>query len=187
MMVGSWPCKVSSEIHVNGRRVSEPVQKDKGKATILESEDVKDQKRTRMVLSKGHEVVGPGYSRLSGDAARVMDRGRESDNLNRVGRVHQEYSTDRRIDRVTQDSWCNWDGYSGQQIDWVTRESRGSRDGSSGQQTYWVTQVSQGNRDSNPKLGNSSRVNRVGNMEQKKEVPVSLLTWKAGLRKIQLT
>jgi hypothetical protein len=31
MMVGSWPCKVSSEIHINGRRVSEPVHEDKGK------------------------------------------------------------------------------------------------------------------------------------------------------------
>jgi hypothetical protein len=28
-----------------------------------------------VVLSKGHEVVGPGYSRLTGAAAKVMDRG----------------------------------------------------------------------------------------------------------------
>jgi hypothetical protein len=42
MMVGSWPCKVLSEIHIDGRRVSELVQKDKGKATVLESEDEKD-------------------------------------------------------------------------------------------------------------------------------------------------
>jgi hypothetical protein len=28
-MVGSWPCKVSSEIHINGQRVSEQVREDK--------------------------------------------------------------------------------------------------------------------------------------------------------------
>jgi hypothetical protein len=28
-----------------------------------------------VVLSKGHEVVGPGYSRLTGAATMVMDRG----------------------------------------------------------------------------------------------------------------
>jgi hypothetical protein len=50
------------------------VREDKGKATILELEDEKDLKRTHMVLSKGHEMVGPSYSRLSGDGARVMDR-----------------------------------------------------------------------------------------------------------------
>jgi hypothetical protein len=88
MMAGSWSCKVSSEIHVNLRRVSESVRKDKGKVTVPKLEDEKDPKRTHMVLSKGHEVVRPGYSRLSGDAARVMDRGRESNNPNQVGRVH---------------------------------------------------------------------------------------------------
>jgi hypothetical protein len=39
-----------------------------GKATVLESDDEKDLKRTRRVLSKGHEVVELGYSRLLGDA-----------------------------------------------------------------------------------------------------------------------
>jgi hypothetical protein len=87
MMVGLWTCKISSEIHINGRRVSKPVQKDKGKAMVSESEDENDLKRTRMVLSMDRQVVGLGYSRLSGDAARVADRGRESDNPNWVGRV----------------------------------------------------------------------------------------------------
>jgi hypothetical protein len=95
MMVGSWPCKVSSKIHINGRCVSELVQKDMGRATVLESEDEKDPKRSRMVLSKGHEVVRPSYSRLSGDAARAGDRGEESGILNWVGRVHREYDTGR--------------------------------------------------------------------------------------------
>jgi hypothetical protein len=63
-MVGSWPFTVSSKVHKNGQHVSEPVQEGKGKTTIPESEDEKDPKRTRMMLSKGHEVVGSGYSRL---------------------------------------------------------------------------------------------------------------------------
>jgi hypothetical protein len=66
--------------------------------TVLESEDEKDPKRASMVLSKGHEVVGSGYSRLSGDAARVVDKGGESGNPNWV---HREYNTNQRTDRVT--------------------------------------------------------------------------------------
>jgi hypothetical protein len=42
MMVGLWPCKVSSEIHINGRRVSESVREDKGKTMATELEDEKD-------------------------------------------------------------------------------------------------------------------------------------------------
>jgi hypothetical protein len=177
MMVGSWPCTVSSEVQINGRCVSELARKDNSKATILESEDEKDPKRARMVLSKGLEVVGPGYSRLSGDAARVTDRVEESGNPNRVNRVRREYDMDQRTDQVTQDSRGNRDGYSGRradrvtrdspgnqdydssrQTDWVTRDSRGNRGGGSGQHVDRVTRVSRGNRDSNPKSGNSSRV-----------------------------
>jgi hypothetical protein len=81
MMVGSWPCKVSSEIHINGKHVSEPVRKDKGKVMVPKSEDEKDPKRACMVLSKGHEVARLGYSRLLRDAARATNRGEESGNL----------------------------------------------------------------------------------------------------------
>jgi hypothetical protein len=109
--------------------------------TVLESEDEKDPKRTHRVLSKGREVVGPGYSRLPGDAARVMDRG-ELGKPNRVDRVHREYDTDRRTGRVTQDR-------------------RGNRDSGSGQQANRVTRAGQGNRDSNPKLGNSSGLTKL--------------------------
>jgi hypothetical protein len=44
VMVGSWLCKVSFEVHINGRRVSELVWKDKGKVMVSESEDEKDLK-----------------------------------------------------------------------------------------------------------------------------------------------
>jgi hypothetical protein len=101
---------VSSEVHINGRHVSEPVREDKGKATVPESKDEKDPKRTHRVLSKGCDVVGPSYSRLSGDDARVADRGGESGNPNRVDRVRREYDTDWQTDRVTQDSRGNQDG-----------------------------------------------------------------------------
>jgi hypothetical protein len=76
-----------------------------GKATVLESDDEKDLKRTRRVLSKGHEVVELGYSRLLGDAARVTDRGGVSGNPNRVDRFHKENNTDRWTDQVTWDYW----------------------------------------------------------------------------------
>jgi hypothetical protein len=82
MMVGSWPCRVSSEVHINGRRVSDPVCEDKGKAVATGQEDEKDPKRARVVLSQGCEVVGLGYSKLSSVAAMETDKGRRSDNLN---------------------------------------------------------------------------------------------------------
>jgi transketolase N-terminal domain/subunit len=40
----------------------------------LEPEDKKDPKRARVVLSKGHEVVGSDYSRVTGVAANVTPR-----------------------------------------------------------------------------------------------------------------
>jgi hypothetical protein len=115
MMVGSWPCKVLSEIHINGRCVSEPVHEDKGKTMATESEDEKDSKRGSVVLSKGHQVVGPGYSSLTGAAAKLTDRGENLGNpsrVNRVSKMEQHYpsrvsqvsqnsSTDRRADRVS--------------------------------------------------------------------------------------
>jgi hypothetical protein len=113
MMVDLWPCKVSSEIHINGRRVSEPIREDKGKTTATEPEDEKDPKRARVVMSKGCEVVGLGYSRLTGDAAKVMDRGK---NLGNPSRVSHDNSTD----RVSQDN--NMD----RQVDWVGRVSQNS-------------------------------------------------------------
>jgi hypothetical protein len=33
--VGSWLCRVSSEVHINGQRVSDPVREDKGKAAAM--------------------------------------------------------------------------------------------------------------------------------------------------------
>jgi hypothetical protein len=93
---------------------------------VPESEDEKDSKRARMVLSMGHEVVRPGYSKLLGDAARVVGRGEESGNPNRVDWVCWEYDTDRRTDRVTQDSRSNQGKYLGRWVDRVTQDSRGN-------------------------------------------------------------
>jgi hypothetical protein len=82
VMVGSWPCKVSSEIHINGRRVSEPVREDAGKTMAPEPVDNRNPKRARVVLSKGREVVGMGYSRVT-DVAGAANSG----NHDRVIRV----------------------------------------------------------------------------------------------------
>jgi hypothetical protein len=85
MMVGSWPCKVLSEIHIDGRRVSELVQKDKGKATVLESEDEKDPREHAWCCPRVARWSGWVTQGVSGDATRVVDRRQESGNLSRVG------------------------------------------------------------------------------------------------------
>jgi hypothetical protein len=93
-MVGSWPCKVSSEIHINGRRVSEPVHEDKGNTMAPEPEDRKDPKRACVVLSKGREVIIPGYSRVIGVAAKVANKKENSGNhgrVNRFSKTEQHY------------------------------------------------------------------------------------------------
>jgi hypothetical protein len=139
-----------------------------------------------MVLSKGHMVVRPGYSRLSGDVARVADRGGESGKPNQVDWVCREYDMDRQTDRVTWDSRDNRDGYLSWWIDWATRDNQGNRDGGSGQQANQVTRVSQGNRDGNPKSGNYSWVTE-NLVLQKARVQRSRLTRKTWLRRTRLT
>jgi transketolase N-terminal domain/subunit len=52
--------------------------------TATEPEDEKDPKRARVVLSKGREVVGLGYSRLIDAAAKVTDMKENSGNHNQV-------------------------------------------------------------------------------------------------------
>jgi hypothetical protein len=58
-----------------------------------------------VVLSKGHEVVGSGYSRLIGVAAKVSDRGENSGNssrVNQVSKMEQHYLS--RVSQVNQNS-----------------------------------------------------------------------------------
>jgi hypothetical protein len=121
-MVGSWP-----------------VREDKGKTTATEPEDEKDLERACVVLSKGHKVVGPGYSRLKGAAAKVTDKGENSGNssqVNRVSKMEQHYPS------------------------WVSRVNQNS---STDQRACQVNQVSQvGNM--KQKIGGSSR---VGNTESR--------------------
>jgi hypothetical protein len=156
VMVGSWPCKVSSEIHINGRRISQPVREDKGKTIATEPEDKKDPKRACVMLSKGHEVVGPGYSRLTSAATKVTDRGENSGNPNRVNQVsktEQHYP-----------SRVNW--VSQMEQHYQRRVSRVSHDNSTDRQAYRVSQVSQ-NSSTDQQADRVSRVNRVGNTKQK--------------------
>jgi hypothetical protein len=68
--------------------------KIKGKLTAPELEDRKDPKRACVVLSKGHEVVGPGYSRVTGVVAKVTDKRENSGNhgrVNWVSKTEQHY------------------------------------------------------------------------------------------------
>jgi hypothetical protein len=183
-MVGSWPCKVSSEVHINGRCVSEPFREDKIKMTATKPEYRKDLKRARLVLSKGHEVVGPGYSRVTSVAAEVTNKRGNSGNYsrvtrvseteqcysNRVGRVtrvSQNSNMDRQADRVSWDTWVSQNSSIDQQEDRVSQVTRVSPNSSLDRWTDWVS--------------------RVGDTEQKMGGSSWLLTRKAGLHKIWLT
>jgi hypothetical protein len=173
MVVSSWPCNVLSEIHINGRRVSEPVHEDKGKTTAPESKDRKDPKRECVVLSKGLEVVGPGYSRVTGVAVKVTDKRENSGNhdlVNRVSKTEQHYPS--RVNRVSQNS--NTD----RQADQVGQTTWDSPNSSMDQQTYQVSRV--GNTE-HKKRGSS----RVANMEV--WVIENSANTGAGLWKIRLT
>jgi hypothetical protein len=127
MMVGSWPCKVSSEIDINGRRINEPVCEDNGKMTAPKPKDKRDLKKARVVLSKGREVVGTGYSSVTGVAAKVTDKSKNSDNHDWVNQISQNSIMDRHADQVSR-------------VGQVTRVSPNSST------DQWTDQVSQVNR-----------------------------------------
>jgi hypothetical protein len=167
-MVGSWPCKVLFEVHINGQHVSEPVREDKGKTTATEPKDGKDPKRARVVLSKGREVVGPGYSRVTSVAAKVTDKRGNLGNhswVNRVSKIEKRYP-DRvsRVTRVSKNSNMDW------QVDWVSRVSQNSSMDWQADRLSRVTQVSPNSSpdrwtdwvswvgDTEQKMGGSSRV-----------------------------
>jgi hypothetical protein len=158
MMAGSWPCKVSTKIYFNGRRISEPVCEDKGKTTAPKPEDRKDPKRACVVLSKGCKVVGPSYSRVIGVAAKVMDNKENSGNhgwVNRVSKTEQHYPS-----RVSQNN--NMDQQVDQvgRVSWVGRVTQVSPSSSTDQQidqASWVDRVSRVSC-MEQKIGGSSRV-----------------------------
>jgi hypothetical protein len=80
------------------------------------------------VLPKGREVVGPGYSRLSGAAAEVMHKGENSGNPNRVNwvsKTEQRYpSWVNQTDRVSQ---IGQDSRPDQRTDQVSRVANTER------------------------------------------------------------
>jgi hypothetical protein len=53
-----------------------------------------------VVLSRGREVVGLGYSRVIGVAAKVMNKRENSGNHDRVNEVSQNSCTDWQASRV---------------------------------------------------------------------------------------
>jgi hypothetical protein len=117
-----------------------------------EPEDRKDPKRARVVLSKDREVVGLGYSRVIGVAARVIDKRENLGNHDRVSKTEQHYPS--WVNRVNQNS--NMD----RQADRVGQATRVSPNSSTDQQTDQVSQVSRDSRVGNTehKKGGSSRV-----------------------------
>jgi hypothetical protein len=76
-----------------------------GKMIATEPEDMKDPKTARVVLSKGHEVVGSGYSKVTDVAANIMNKRENSGNqgrVNRISKIKQHYPS--RVNRVSQNS-----------------------------------------------------------------------------------
>jgi hypothetical protein len=86
--------------------------------TATKPKDEKDPNRAHVMLSSGREVVGPGYSRVTSVAAKVMDKRENSGNhsrVNRVSKIEQQYldwvsqathvsqnsNMDRQADRVS--------------------------------------------------------------------------------------
>jgi hypothetical protein len=114
-----------------------------GKPAATGQEDEKDPKRAHVVLSQGCEVVGLGYSKLSRAAATETDKGRCSDNLNRVPRVGD------RDGRLGSPNWVIWVncreqqglGYSGR-VGQVTNMEH--KPGSASRMQTWnITRLSQ--------------------------------------------
>jgi hypothetical protein len=153
MMVGSWACRVSSKIHIGERRVSESVHDDKGKEKVTEPGDEKDPKREQVVLSKGREVVGPGYLRLSGVAAEVMHKGENSGHpnwVNRVSKTEQCYPSQvNRTDRVSQIGWDSRLDQQTNQVSWVANTKRQVVENS----TSTGSRVTQGSRGGGQETG----------------------------------
>jgi hypothetical protein len=71
----------------------------------LESEDKRDPKRAHVVLSKGHKVLGRGYSRVTGVAAEVTNKSENLGNHDRAKWVSQNINMDRQADWVGRVSW----------------------------------------------------------------------------------
>jgi hypothetical protein len=117
--------------------------------TAPEPEDWKDPKRTHVLLSKGREVVGPGFLRVTGVAAKVTDKRENLGNhsrVNRVSKIEQHYPS--QVNRVSQNS--NMD----QQADRVGQATLVSPNNSTDRRTDKVSWV--GNTEH--KNGGSSRV-----------------------------
>jgi transketolase N-terminal domain/subunit len=74
-----------------------------------EPEDGKDPKRACVVLSKGHEVVRLGYSRLTGAAAKVTDREENSGTPTGLAKIEAQINEKNKLARITGlAGWATW-------------------------------------------------------------------------------
>jgi hypothetical protein len=112
------------------------------------------------VLSKGREVVGSGYSRLSGAAAEVMHKGEDPGHpnwVNRVSKTEQRYpSRVNWIDRVSQ---IGQDSRSDQRTDRVSRVANTERQVVENS-TSTGSRVTQGSGDRKPEEGKGDASSR---------------------------
>jgi hypothetical protein len=68
VMIGLIPCRVLSEVHLDGRRVMSVVAEEtEGQSSMAGCVGVKEVKHARVVTSAGHEVIRPGYTSLTSD------------------------------------------------------------------------------------------------------------------------
>jgi hypothetical protein len=112
------------------------------------------------VLSKGRKVVRPGYSRLSGAAAKVMHKGENSGNpnwVNQVSKTEQRYPS--RVNQTNQVSQIGQDNRSDQRTDRVSQVANAERRvvENSASTRSWVTQGSGGRKLEEGKCATSSR------------------------------
>jgi hypothetical protein len=120
--------------------------------TATKPKDEKDPKRAHVMLSNGREVVGPGYSRVTSVAAKVMDKRENSGNhsrVNRVSKIEQQY-----LDWVSQATHVSQNSNMDRQADrvsWVIRVSPNSSPDEWTDRVSWVGNTEQ-------KIGGSSRV-----------------------------
>jgi hypothetical protein len=107
-----------------------------------EPEDRKDPKRECVVLSKGCEVVGLGYLRVTGVAAKVTDKRENLANhgqVNRVSTTEQHYLS--QVNRVGQNSNTDQQANRVGRVSWVGLATQVSPNSSMDQRTYQVSRV----------------------------------------------
>jgi hypothetical protein len=149
---------------MNGWRVSELVHEDKGKTTATEPKDEKDPKRARVVLSKGHVVVGLGYSTQGWQVLLQRSQTGEKIQVTPAGLTGLErWSSTTRVELAELAGLAKTTARIDKQIKLVGLAKTAA----------WIDE--------------QIVLAGLATQSKKQEVPVGLLTWKARLWRIRLT